>query len=282
MRTYLYILAVVCLCPPLWGSGHGPVFGYATPTNSQGEWSFDFGLLERNTALGSQFTARSMFTYGFTPYMQLSLTAPAIVTNTNVPTTMMTGGDFFQSNFAWRFQHKAPAVGKRIETTAFGGFVVPGPQAGSGLMSRVAREPGFNAGLVSGLASRSHYFWVGGGYTRFMERDNTRMPTTLSYSLVYGYRPRALRKDYPFWDWRLFGELTGEWDSSLIMSAVPMPGTHAHQVFVGPTTLGIYKTFAISGGVQIPIYRDVGFLLPRERIRVSINVTYFLFQNGQH
>jgi len=214
--------------------------------------------------------------------MQLSLTVPAIVTNTNLPTTMMTGGDYFQSNFAWRFQHKAPSVGKRIETTAFGGFVVPGPQPGSGLMSRIERAPGFNAGLVSGLASRSHYLWVGGGYTRFMERDSTRMPTTLSYSLVYGYRPRALRKDYPFWDWRLFAELTGERDSQLITGGVPMPGTHAHQVFLGPTTLGIYKNFAISGGVQFPIYRDVGFLLPRERIRVAINFTYFLFQHGQH
>jgi len=282
MRKCLCIIAALGLALPLWGSGHGPVFGYATPTNSQGEWSFDFGLLERNTELGSQLTARSMFTYGFTPYMQLSLTVPALVTNTNLPTTMMTGGDYFQSNFAWRFQHKAPSVGKRIETTAFGGFVVPGPQPGSGLMSRIERAPGFNAGLVSGLASRSHYLWVGGGYTRFMERDSTRMPTTLSYSFVYGYRPRALRKDYPFWDWRLFAELTGERDSQLIMGGVPIPGTYAHQVFIGPTTLGIFKTFAISGGVQFPIYRDVGFLLPRERVLVAINVTYFLFQHGQH
>src|SRR5205085_11650220 len=144
------------------------------------------------SALGSQLTARSMFTYGFTPYMQLSLTAPAILTNTNLPTTMMTGGDFFESNFAWRFQHDAIAIGKRIETTAFGGFVVPGPQPGSGLMSRIARVPGFNAGMVTGLASRSHYFWIGGGFTRFVQRDNTQMPSTLSYSLVYGYRPRAL------------------------------------------------------------------------------------------
>ena len=282
MRLYLSFFLGLCISVPLWGSGHGPMFGYATPTNSQGEWSFDFGLLERNTALGSQLTARSMFTYGFTPYMQLSLTAPAIVTNTNVPTTMMTGGDFFQSNFAWRFQHRAPSVGKRIETTAFGGLVVPGPQPGSGLMSRIARAPGFTASMVTGLASRSHYFWVGGGYTRFMERNTTRMPTTVSYSLVYGYRPRALRKDYPFWDWRLFGELTGERDSRLTIGGMPMPGTQAHQIFLGPTTLGIYKTFAISGGVQFPIYRDVGFLLPRERVRVAINVTYFLFQHGQH
>jgi hypothetical protein len=282
MRIVWFIVVSLCIAVPVWASGHGPVFGYATPTNSQGEWSFDFGLLERNTAVGSQLTARSIFTYGFTPYMQLSLTTPAIVTDTNLPTTMMTGGDFFESNFAWRFQHDARAIGKRIESTAFGGLVVPGPQRGLGMMSRIARAPGLNAGAVTGLASRSHYFWIGGGYTRFMERGNTRMPSTLSYSLVYGYRPRAMRKDYPFWDWRLFGELTGERGSRLLMGGVPMSGTQAHQVFLGPTTLGIFKTFAISGGVQFPIYRDVGSLLPPERIRVAINVTYFLFQHGQH
>src|SRR5690348_9172031 len=46
MRKCLCIIAALGLALPLWGSGHGPVFGYATPTNSQGEWSFDFGLLE--------------------------------------------------------------------------------------------------------------------------------------------------------------------------------------------------------------------------------------------
>jgi hypothetical protein len=42
------------------------------------------------------------------------------------------------------------------------------------------------------------------------------------------------------------------------MDGVPMSGTQAHQVFIGPTTLGIYKTFAISGGVQFPVYHSVG------------------------
>ena len=283
MRTCLCVVSLtVSIAVPVWASGHGPVFGYATPTNSQGEWSFDFGLLERNTALGSQLTARSMLTYGFTPFLQVSLTAPAILTNTNLPTTMMTGGDFFQSNLAWRFQHQAKSVGKRIETTVFGGLIVPGPQPGLSVMGYIARAPGVNAGAVTGLASRSHYLWMGGGYTRFMERYNTRMPSTVSYSLVYGYRPRMLRKDYPFWDWRLFGELTGERDSRLVTAGLPMPGTQAHQVFLGPTTLGIYKAFAISGGVQFPVYRDVGGLLPQERVRVAINFTYFLFSHGQH
>ena len=142
------------------------------------------------------------------------------------------------------------------------------------------RAPGTNAGIVSGLASRSNYLWLGGAYTRFMERDNHRMPSTISYSLVYGYRPRALRKDYPFWDWRLFGELTGERDSRAVLGGIPVPGTEAHQVFIGPSTLGIYKNFAVEGGVQFPIYRAVGSFFPRERFRVAINLSYFLFQHG--
>jgi hypothetical protein len=89
-----------------------------------------------------------------------------------------------------------------------------------------------------------------------------------------------LRKDYPFWDWRLFGELVGEKNSRVLQGGAPVLGTEAHQVFVGPTTLGIYKSFAIEGGVQFPIYRNVGSFYPRERLRVAINVSYFLFQHG--
>ncbi len=36
-----------------FAQGHGPVFGYATPTNSQGEYSFDAGLLARTSADGA-------------------------------------------------------------------------------------------------------------------------------------------------------------------------------------------------------------------------------------
>ena len=37
---------------------HGPVFGLATPTNSQGEWSFDEGVFGRSTSVGSQASVR--------------------------------------------------------------------------------------------------------------------------------------------------------------------------------------------------------------------------------
>jgi len=91
MRTIFCIVFVLCFSLSSWATGHGPVFGYATPTNSQGEWSFDFGLQERDTALGSQLAARSMFTYGFTPYLQLSLTTPAILTNTQMLLAVLGG-----------------------------------------------------------------------------------------------------------------------------------------------------------------------------------------------
>ena len=61
------------------------------------------------------------------------------------------------------------------------------------------------------------------------------------------------------------------------MGGLAMPGTEAHA-----NKLGIYKTFAISGGVQFPIYRNVGSVLSRERFRIAINFTYFLFKHGQH
>ena len=50
-------------------SGHGPVFGLATPTNSQGEWSFDEGIFGRSTSLGSQASIRELLGYGFTPHL---------------------------------------------------------------------------------------------------------------------------------------------------------------------------------------------------------------------
>ena len=83
--------------------------------------------------------------------------------------------------------------------------------------------------LVSGFASRSQYFWLGSGYTRFADCDGDRLPSTFSYSLAYGYRPPVLRKDYPFWDWRLFGELVGEKNSRVLQGGAPVLGTDAHQ-----------------------------------------------------
>jgi hypothetical protein len=48
MRRAVFLLVVLGLPWFAVASGHGPVFGLATPTNSQGEWSFDAGLFGRS------------------------------------------------------------------------------------------------------------------------------------------------------------------------------------------------------------------------------------------
>lgn len=280
MKQALFIfIAVLISSVGAFGSGHGPVFGFATPVNSQGEWSFDLTLAGRNSVAGSQVAARGIVGYGFTPHLMLSVSAPALLSNASLPPTRLQAGDDFESNVAWRFHHNASKVGTRFESTVFGGLVVPGPQTGAGLIGGLARAPGFNGGAVTGIASRSHYVWLGGAYTRFLERSGDRRPDVFSYSLVYGYRPASWRKEPQFWDWRLFGELTGERSGEARAGGLPIPGSTAHQVFVGPSALGIKKNYAVEFGVQLPVYRNVRPLLPQERVRFVVNVSYFLFQH---
>jgi hypothetical protein len=281
VRIYLPFFCLLLFAGNAAASGHGPLFGYATPTNSKGEYSIDLGLIGRIGSAGSQIGPRTMLTYGFTPHLQVSLNAPALWTNAAHPMTMLTGGDDFAANVGWRFHHNAKAVGTRFESTVFGGIVVPGPQQGAGVLGMLNRAPGFSFAGVSGLASRSHYLWLGAGVERFAERAGDRRPTTLSYSLVYGYRPPQWRTEANHWDWRLFGELTGEASSRAEHGGVLLPESHAHQIFVGPSALGIVRNYAVEFGVQVPIYHDVGRLLPAEKVRFAVNFSYFHFHH-QH
>lgn len=276
--TCLAILVVASTA--LNASGHGPVFGFATPVNSKGEGSFDFGLFARNANFGSQTSARSMFSYGITPHLQASFVAPTLIQQGSLPMTMMSGGGEFQSNIAWRFQHNPNAIGRRFESTASIGLIVPGPQDSFAMFQGIHSAPGVNAWAATGIASRSSYLWVGGGFMHFAERSGDRRPNVISTSLVYGYRPAAWRSDRHEWDWRMFAEMTGEHVGAMQRAGIIMPGSDANQVFLGPTVLGIYKSFGISGGAQFPIYREVGSVFPKERLRIAINISYFLFSHS--
>ncbi len=111
---------------------------------------------------------------------------------------------------AWRFLHNATKVGTRIESTAFASVIVPGPQSSFRGVAQTNHAPGVMAGAVTGMASRSHYLWLGGTLTKFAEHDGNRRPEVFDYSLVYGYRPPKWRKPPDKWDWRISGELVGE------------------------------------------------------------------------
>lgn len=261
-------------------SSHGPVFGFATPVNSKGEISFDFGAYNRYAAFGSQTVLKTMVSYGLTPQVQWSFTAPAVLQSGSLPMSMVEGGEF-QSNFSWRFHHQPNAVGRRFESTASAGIVVPGPQDKSGMFRSMHSAPGFSAWLATGITSRSHYFWLGGGGMHFFERAGDQRPNVITTTAVYGYRPPSWRSDRHQWDWRLFAELTGEHAGQVRRAASPITGSDANQIFLGPSVLGIFKYFAISGGVQFPVYSNLGRIYPHERARLAINVSYFLFSHAR-
>src|SRR5438477_3718204 len=166
MKFAVVLFAVVGLPVLSIAAGHGPVFGLATPTNSQGEWSFDEGIFARNTSLGSQASIRELAAYGFTPHLTLSFTLPAVVGDTPLPPTRIQPGADFDSTLAWRFQHRATRVGARLESTAFAGLVVPGPQSGFKGVTSTTNAPGFMVGGVTGRASLSHYLWLGATFTK--------------------------------------------------------------------------------------------------------------------
>jgi hypothetical protein len=277
----LAFLCVIFLLPiSAWAAGHGPVFGYATPVNSKGEWSFDYGIFGRNSASGTQIAGRGLIGYGITPHLTFNFTAPAVFANTKLPPTRMQPGDDFEAGLAWRFHHNAKGVGTRLESTLFGNIVVPGPQQGSGALNNLKRAPGANLAAVTGVASRGHYLWLGGGFTKWAAASGDRRPDQLTYSLVYGYRPPSWRTEPDKWDWRFFAELTGEHSSRFLQNHLTVPSSQAHQVFLGPSMLGIYRQYAVEAGLQFPIFRDVGPLFPRERVRFAVNVSYFLFHHS--
>ena len=116
---------------------------------------------------------------------------------------------------------------------------------------------------------------------RFWARAGDQRPDVVASSLVYGYRPPSWRADRHQWDWRIFAELTGEHTGLARHGGLQIPGSDANQVFLGPSVLGIYNYFAVSGGVQFPLYSDHGRLYPKEGARVAINLSYFLFA-GSH
>ena len=261
-------------------SGHGPMFGMTTPPNAAGGWAIDFGTMGRIGQPDNAATSRTMLTFGITEDLQVSGSVPYVFGSATLPaarmTGMMPGGGDLEGIVAWRFQRQGTNVGARFESTAYGGLIVPGPQKPAGVVGTFDRAAGLYTGAATGFASRGTYVWVGAGYTRFAQTSVAdRRSSVVSYSAVWGYRPPAMRKEYPHWDWRVFAEMTGEKSSAAEHFGAPMAGTDAHQIFVGPSVLGIYKNYAIQAGVQLPAYRKAGARVEEEKFRYAANVSYF-------
>lgn len=259
----------------LTAADHGPVFGLATPTNPKGGWSFDLGLNGRGSTASA---LEAELSYGLTQNLKLAVSGPVVIQADPFPMSSVTTNTPISGDFSglawWRFQRKDFA-GKRVESTAVAGVLAPGPQSEAGIYRGLHSGLGYLVGGVTGVASRSQYVWAGASYQRYAADRGDRRPELLTYTAVYGYRPLSWRTDYPRWDWRIFGEFTGERTGSLRRGHAVVADTGARQMFFGPSVLGVYRAIGIEGGIQFPVYRDAGRLYPREPYRFAVNFAYF-------
>jgi hypothetical protein len=271
------ILLLAGASGPALANGHGPVFGAATPTLGRGAWSIDQAWTMR---FGEQSTReqmlKTMVTFGITEILQASISVPEVMSDNRLaPARMMSSMSNdreLEGLVGYRFQRTPVGIGGRRESTLYVGGTIPferrrlGAAAGGSLVVAAA----------TGYAGRAHYVWVGGAIQHYFERAGDRLGDSRTLTAVYGYRPKVFRAEHDRPDLRFFIESTFEarqGSRSTLARLAPPPRT----LFVGPTTLLVYKAIAASGGLQWAAYQQdsVG---PRERMRVAVNFSYFWFR----
>ena len=259
-------------------SGHGPVFGGATPTLGKGGWQFDQAYMGRATDDVLEQTLRSMISFGVTPRVQLSASVPVpIVTGSQPPvgrmTATMSDAPNVEGTVAWRFHVRPVGHGARVESTVFVGAAVPTTSRRGGIDA----SPSVYVAGATGYASRAHYLWGGAGYEKRTAHDGDQWGDVAYYSVVYGYRPPALQLDYPKPDLRFFVEAEGEHNGRTRTDGVERADSGGTVLLVGPTTLLLYKQYGLEGGILFPAYQRVNGTQEKERFRLVVNVSYFFW-----
>ncbi len=260
----------------LRASGHGPVFGAATPTLGRGGWSIDQAYTFRGGEGDdpqSQQMFKTMVSFGITPTVQISGSVPLAMSDGLAPSRMMSAMSSereFEALLAYRFQKRTVGIGGRQESTLYVGGTVPTEDERAG----VPVGPSLVVQAATGYASRAHYAWFGGGLQHFVERKGDQQGASRFLTFVYGYRPPPLQVEAGKPDLRFFVEATAEDRTATERGGVAID-RGSRSVFVGPTTLLVYKAIALEGGVLFPVYQAEG--QPRERMRIAVNFAYFFW-----
>lgn len=261
--------------------GHGPAFGLSTPTLGKGAWSLDIGTMGRFVTDEYSLMLRPMLSYGLNENLQISASLPVpLHTGADLPqaramTRMPMSADV-ELTLGWRFHRQDTGVGSRFESTGYLGLVYPTVAERAGVTS----APGLYGALATGYVSRTFYAWVGGAYRRYMTPSGASADHSgdiAMYSAVIGYRPPPFQRDYPHADWRLFVEIVGEHVGQDTIAGMLQPNTGGHQIFIGPTVLGLFGSWGISGGPVLPVYRNVNGVQPTESLRFVINTSFWFF-----
>jgi hypothetical protein len=273
---FLIVLAILGSHIEVRANGHGPVFGAATPTLGRGGWSIDQAYTFRGGEGDdpqSQQMFKTMVSFGITETLQVSGSIPIAMSDGLTPSRMMSAMSSereFEGLLAYRFQRRVIGVGGRQESTLYVGGTLPMEKQRAGLS--VGASVVVQA--ATGYASRAHYAWLGGGVQHFFEAEDGRQGASRFLTFVYGYRPPPLRVEAGKPDLRFFVEMTAEDRADGRSSGVELQDG-GRTVFIGPTSLLVYKAIAIEGGVLFPVSQRTQ--PARERMRVAFNFAYFFW-----
>jgi hypothetical protein len=271
------LVTTLAYSTPALASGHGPVFGAATPTLGRGGWSVDQAwTLRAGDEDQLQQMLKTMLSFGITENLQISGSLPLAMSDGRLaPARMMSAMSSdreFEGLVAYRFQRRPVGIGGRQESTFYVGGTGPLESSRNGVGAGASIE----AGGSTGYASRAHYVWVGGGIQHFFDRGGDQLGQSRLITLVYGYRPEALRTEAGKPDLRFFVEATGENRSASQVGGIESGGPSS-SVFVGPTSLFLHKAVGLEAGVLFPVYQRVPTGSAKEHVRVAVNLAYFFW-----
>lgn len=259
-------------------SGHGPVYALATPLLARGDWSLELSAMTRFAGDKSRTMFRPMIEYGITEDLQVSYSVPVpVYVEQGVAPPVrtvarMSATPDVELTIGWRFHRQGTDVGKRFESTAYLGLTYPTDAVRAG----VRTAPGAYVAVASGYASRSVYVWAGALYQRSLSPVGPtvdHLGDLAMYSAVVGYRPPFFRHDFPRPDWRLFVEAVGEYLEPDRVGGQVVANTGGHRILVGPTVLGLYGAWGISGGPMFPVYQRLNGTQDRDRVRLVLNLS---------
>jgi hypothetical protein len=272
-----WLLGALLTASNAMASGHGPLFGAATPTLGRGAWSIDQAWTMR---VGEESTReqmlKTMVTFGITEVLQVSASIPELMSdNTLVPARMMSAMSNdreLEGLVGYRFHRTPVGIGGRRESTLYVGGTVPFEHTRAG----VAAGGSIVLGAATGYAGRAHYVWFGGGYQHYLPRGGEQLGPSSTVTFVYGYRPAPFRADTGRPDLRFFIESTFE-DRRPGEASGTNDEPSRRTAFAGPTSLWVYKAIALSGGLQWAVYQTEATPL-KERMRIAVNFSYFWFR----
>jgi hypothetical protein len=269
---------MVLLLAPLtnaWADGHGPAFALATPTLGEGQWSSDTAAMSMESSLGTAFMYRELLGYGITPDLQVNVSVPLAQNNASASMArsvegMMGTDKDIEGSLLWRFQRSAPAVGERYESSLFVGVW----DGGNGQLDGMPAGQGLTVAAVTGHASRTSYWWLGGGAQHYFPKAGGRLGDLYYVTAVWGYRPEYFQhRDYPASDWRMFVESVGEFAQRDEMRGSSVANSGGRKVFLGPSVLGLFGAWGVEMGVLFPVSQSLNGTQPKEDYRA--NFTYW-------